>query len=59
MSHGVAGVLTLFDDEGNPVQVRLQDGEYRLVTADSRTHDALDQIILLLTQLVEKTEAKS
>lgn len=53
MSQGVAGVLTLYDDLGNPVQVVLQDGTYRLAASDERTHAALDEIRLLLTEILQ------
>lgn len=56
MSHGVAGVLTLYDENGHPVRVCLEDGVYKLVASDERTHQSLDEIKLLLLKLVELLE---
>ena len=51
MSHGVANTVTLYDAAGNAVQVSLQDGEYRLVSSDTRTHDTLDEIKVVLAEI--------
>lgn len=56
MSAGVANVFTLYDKKGNPVEVQLQDGEYRLRTSDIRTHEKLDEIKMLLARMVELME---
>lgn len=53
MSHGVPNLLTLYDNAGNPVQVVLQDGTYKLAASDERTHASLDEIKLLLLDLIQ------
>lgn len=58
MSHGVPGVFRLYDQRGNPVQIRLQNGQYQLVTTDQATHEALDEIRVLLIELVQLLKSK-
>ena len=58
MSHGVAGVLTLYDDKGNPVKVKLVDGNYVLMATDERTHDRLDEIKVLLQELISELRSE-
>ncbi len=56
MSAGVANTVTLYDDQGHPIKVVLQNGEYQLMASDHRTHDALDEIKVLLLILIELSE---
>lgn len=58
MSHGAAGVLTLYDEDGNPVRVRLVNGEYQLMANDENTHDRLDEIKVLLERMIELLETR-
>lgn len=51
---GIAGVLTLYDEDGNPVYVKLVDGKYQLLTHDERVVQSLDEIKLLLVQILEE-----
>lgn len=51
MTQGVAGVVTLYDEKGNEIKVRLEDGEYRLGASDTRTHDTLDAILLVMQEI--------
>jgi len=53
MSHGLANTATLYDKDGNPVNVKIIDSEYRLVTVDEKVVDSLDDIKLLLMQVIE------
>jgi hypothetical protein len=46
--------VTLFDADGNPVTVRLVNGEYALVSADERTHRGLERIELLLGAILDE-----
>lgn len=41
----------LFDEDGNPVEVGLINGERALRVADVSTPGKLDEVILLLTQI--------
>lgn len=53
MSHGTADVVTVYDASGNPVQAKLINGNYQLVTSDERLHDDLNDIKALLIQLTD------
>lgn len=53
MSQGLANVVTLYDKDGNPIQVSLQDNEYRLAVIDPETHNSLDEIKFLLVDIVD------
>ena len=44
MSQGDGRTLTLHDDEGNPVEVTLRDGVYRLAIYDKVTQRLLTEI---------------
>lgn len=52
----VEDTLTLFDEDGNPVSVRLVNGEYALVSADERTHVGLERVELLLVRILAALE---
>lgn len=58
MSQGVAGVLTLYDQDGNPIRVKLVNGEYQLVANDEGAHDRLDEIKVLLQRMIELLETR-
>lgn len=58
MSHGIANTLVLYTKEGQPVEVVLQNGAYKLASSDERTHHNLDEIKLLLARVIELLEAK-
>lgn len=53
MSHGQANVVTLYDKDGNEVDVVLVDGQHRLLTSDPDTKDALDRITVILDNLYQ------
>ena len=53
MAHGPAGTITLYDDQGHPVTVELQDGQYRVVVTDTDTHAMLSKIVELLSDIHE------
>lgn len=44
MSHGAAGVQTLYDKNGNPVTVTLIDDEYRLRVYDFEAVKAMQEL---------------
>jgi hypothetical protein len=52
MSQGVSNVQVLYDKDGNPVNVVLEDGQYRVMTTDRRTQDILDNINMTLLELI-------
>lgn len=51
---GVAGLVTLYDAAGNAVQVKLVDGQYRLVVVDETVARSLDTIALTLAAILEE-----
>lgn len=56
MAQGLSAATTLFDKAGNPITVDLQDGKYVLYTADNSVRKALEDILLMLTQIKEVLE---
>ena len=59
MTHGLpTGITTLYDKDGNPVDVEIYDGKARLVVTDNETHNELSEIRLLLTQILDALRGK-
>lgn len=56
MSQGVANTVTLYDKDGNPVVVRLENGEHKIMSTDDLTHEKLDQAVLLLAAILERMQ---
>ena len=52
MTQGIANIQTLYDKDGNEVNVVLEDGQYRVMTTDRRTQDILDNINVTLLELI-------
>lgn len=53
MSHGVANVLTLYDQDGHPVEVELRDGKYVLATESRAVEKLLSEILEKLGQIYD------
>ena len=53
MTHGMAGVLTLYDKDGNPVQVSFNAGLYELNVEDEDSRSSLIEIRDLLVEIKE------
>lgn len=56
---GIAGVVTLYDKDGNAVQVKLVDGQYRLLVVDEDTARSLTAVALQLADIAQLLRGKS
>ena len=58
MATGYGDVLVLYTKDGQPVDVQLADGEYRLSVRDPRGDRKLDEIRLVLMEIRDLLAAK-
>lgn len=54
MSHGLPNTVTLYDKDGNPVQVGLRNGTYVMLVRDDSVASVLADILEELKQIREQ-----